>query len=101
MSAQSLRRAAERCEQASRLTVMSRITPAGAGLMAQMFRHAAALAAESEVEAGRASDSAMTYVEPKYDPLVALLIEMSKMSDDRADAHLNRAKIIVGGGEQS
>lgn len=97
MSAQSLHRAAERCEQASRLTVTSRITPSGAGLMAKMFRHAAALAAEAETEAGRASDAALTYVEPKYDPLVALLIEMSRLSDDRADAHLNRMKVIVGG----
>lgn len=97
MSAQSLQRAAARCEEASNLTVMSRITPAGAGVMARMFRHAAALAAEAEVEAGRASDNAMTYVEPKYDPLVALLIEMSKMSDDRADQYLSRARIIVGG----
>ena len=99
MSAASLRRAASRAEQASRLTVMSRVTPAGAGVMARIFQHAAVLAAEAEAEAARTSDMALTYVEPKYEPLVALLIEAAKLSDDRADQHLSRAKILAGGGQ--
>lgn len=97
MSAEALRRVAARAEQASRRTVTTPLTPAGAGVMARIFQHAAALAAEAETEAARTSDAALTYVEPKYEPLVALLIEAAKLSDDRADQHLSRSKIIAGG----
>lgn len=52
--------------------------------MERIFGHAAALAAEAEYAAKRTSDEAMSNIEPKYPPLVQMLIEAAALSGNSA-----------------
>ena len=96
MSAEALSRAAERARVRAGRPGLAHITPEGCALMERIFAHAAAIAAEAEYAAKWTSDEAMSHVEPKYPPLVAMLIEAATLSDQQAAGAAERAALRAG-----
>lgn len=73
----ALRAAAEGFAEAAGTGQRSQLTPEGVRLLAEVLAHAAVLAAEDEARAARVSDECHTYIQPKYDPLVSLLLNVA------------------------